>query len=153
MHRFLYTHTVEDVTLAESATVTLLQARAAATRRLELVEWGFWLDESSTGKDPVNLRLEFHDTDGTATSRTPVPLVEDGIAADFTFADTFTVEPTPGGSLKVVELRPDGGGLIMKGEDIDTPIVTAVGGRIALRVATEASGDANATFYMVVAEV
>lgn len=131
--------------LAAATAETLLQLRGLTTVRAKIVAWGVSFDGVSATAEPVQVRLLFQTTDGTATGATEVAINPASPTAVVTGFHSFTVEPTAGGVIEHYQVHPQGGCLVREYPPGREPVVDkATSSRIGIEVTAPATVNAVA---------
>lgn len=141
----LYSITTEAVEALTTAAETLLQLRGVTTRKGRVISWGVSFDGATSTAVPVQVRLLYQSTDGTATGATEIPLDPDAPAALITGFHSFSAEPTAGSVLEHHYVHPQGGNLIREYPPGREPVLdNATSSRIAIEVTAPAAVNAVA---------
>jgi hypothetical protein len=132
----LYSITTEAEEGITTAAETLLQLRATTTTIAQVVAWGVSFDGATSTDAPVQVRLLFQTTDGTASAATEVAIdARDDAAASTTGFHSFTAEPTAGGVIEHHQVHPQGGNLIREYPPGREPtLASATSSRIGIEV-------------------
>ena len=110
----IFTLQDSEVALVAATAKTIIQVVAPANHRQRILGWGVFFDGTSVTAEPVQVELIRQSTAGTSAALTPVK-DDDSLAESIlsTARKTFTVEPTSGDILDVVEVHPQQGYEVM----------------------------------------
>lgn len=136
----------EDVTLAASATETVLQLVAATNHRVKIIGWGVSFKGTKTQDEPIKVVLKRQTTAGTSSAGTVVK-VDDSLAETMqsTSRITFTAEPTAGDELEAKNVHPQG--WYEKFYPEGKEVIVGGGDRIGIEVTTPASVNPDAAAF------
>jgi hypothetical protein len=135
-------------TLTASATETVVMVKAAASKRLHVVEYGVSFNDVDAADPAVLVHLIRLTTDGTSTALTIVE--EDTTTGESPLASAakdFTAEPTAGAILRSHYVTP-AAGLIAVQFPLGDEIVVPVSGRIGIQCVTAAGVTPSVAAYI-----
>ena len=122
-----------EVALSAATEKTVLYTKAPANHRVAVHGWHVSFDGSTSGNEPVVIKLVRMSTDGTVTSVTPRKLDDDnGQAIQSTGGKNATVEPTLGDILKIIEVHPQSG--YEEHRPFDRPYMIGGGDRLGIAI-------------------
>lgn len=98
-----------EVALVAATAKTVLRLTAATNRPIKILGWGIYFDGVNAAAQPIQVRARKSTTTGTSTAVTIRKRNETLGTIQTTSGKNFSVEPTDGDILDIVEVHPTSG--------------------------------------------